>query len=488
MKQANSILIVGGGTAGLVTALILKKKLNVKIDILHSKNIGIIGVGEGSTEHWKEFCNFVGINQLDLLNECDATYKAGIMFKGWNDRDYLHSIGASFSSTIGQYSHVFGRQIGYGDHYICPTHFWHSKIPKLIINKPEAWPTNQFHFNTHKLNEFLLKIARSLGIDIIEDEIDQVHLNNQGEVDKLTGTIKDYAYDFYIDSTGFKRLLINKLGAKWNSFNKYLKMKSAIAFPTDNTENYNIWTTAQTMDNGWMFSLPVQGRNGNGYIFDSDYITAEQAKQEVETTLGYEIDVRREFKFDPGSLETAWIKNCCAVGLSASFVEPLEASSIGTSIQQAFLLMHNLPFYNEATVKKYNKAFNDISENIRDFIALHYITKKSNTEFWKDVSKIDIPDSLKCNLEIWKHRLPIQEDFNNLSRYILFSASHFIMVMEGLDLFDKLSIRNEFESNSKIIKQQADDIIRRQWLEDTKLDFINHKKFIEITKEYINAS
>jgi len=271
---------------------------------------------------------------------------------------------------------------------------------------------------------------------------------------------------------------MGKLGAKWQSYGKYLKMKSAIVFPTGDEENYNFWTLSKTMGYGWRFKIPVWGRHGNGYIFDSDYITAEQAKQELDIEFGKDVEIAKTFSFDPGALDRAWIKNCVAIGLSGSFVEPLEASSIGTSIQQAFLLMHRLPNYDEKTIASYNKSFNDIMENIRDFIILHYLTKKDNTSFWRDASKISIPESLQAKLELWKNKLPITEDFNSLSDYILFNASNHTMILSGLGLFNNKSIQDELDMHYPYVKEDAENSIKEQVDLENSAHFLTHKEFI----------
>ena len=482
MNKVNSILIVGGGTAGLVSAIILKRKLDIDVDVVYSKNIGIIGVGEGSTEHWKEFMDVAGIDQYTLIKECDATFKSGIMFENWGDKTYLHNVTDPFSKTTGQYQCVYGKQIAENGP-INARSIWDSEISDQFVNRPDEYHAFQFHFNTNKLNDFLLRLAKSIGINLIEDEISDVILDDSGYIKNLIGAKQHYAYDFYIDSTGFKRLLINKLGAKWQSYGQYLKMKSAITFQTEDEDNYNYWTLARAMDYGWLFKIPVWGRHGNGYIFDSDYITAEQAQEEVEQLLGRKIQVGKQFKFDPGALEKSWIKNCCAIGLSGSFVEPLEATSIGTSIQQSFLLVHRLINYTDQSIDLYNKSVNDIMENIRDFIILHYITDKTNTQFWRDVANIELPESLYTKLILWKHRLPIREDFSGLSNYILFKASNFIVVMEGLELFDRESIKKEFKSHGEIARTYADRLIDEYYQYKNSVVNIKHKKFIEIIRD-----
>lgn len=485
MKIVKSLLVVGGGTAGLISAIILKKKLDIQIDLVHSKDIGIIGVGEGSTEHWKEFMDHVGIDQYTLIKETDATYKSGIMFEGWSHRDYLHSVAKPLNDRTGQYHYVYSKMIAENITPLSPKMFWENRIDKTFLNNSQSFPSNQFHFNTHKLNAFLIKIARSIGINVFEDDILDLTLDESGYIDFITGKINRYKYDFYIDSTGFKRFLISKLGGAWKSYSKYLKMKSAITFQTEDTETYNYWTLAKAMDYGWMFNIPVWGRHGNGYIFDSDYINADKAKQEIEKCLEKEIEIGKQFQFDPGALEECWIKNCCAIGVSANFVEPLEASSIGTSIQQSFLLMHRISQYDDAGIKSYNSSVNDVMENIRDFICLHYITDKQSTEFWKDLKNIQIPDSLASKLEAWKHRLPIKEDFNKLSDYILFTDPNFILVMEGLGLFDRSSIKQEFHSLHPSIKHRTEQIITMMQQGNNRLNTIPHKQFIKLIREYL---
>jgi tryptophan halogenase len=483
MKTVNSILVAGAGTAGIVSALILKKKLNIQVDIVHSKTIGIIGVGEGSTEHWRDFMDFVGIDQQELIRECDATYKCGIMFENWGDKNYLHSVAPPFNKKFAQYSYVYGRQVANNDPFVASDISKNNNINPWFLENPKEFPFNQFHFNTNKLNAYLTKLAKEAGINIIEDEITDVNIGKDGSIDYVTGEKQTYTYDFYIDSTGFKRPLMNKLGAKWTSYSKYLKMKSAIVFPTEDEDNYNIWTLSRAMDYGWLFRIPTWGRYGNGYIYDSDYITADQAKAEVEKYFGREITVGKQINFDPGALDRVWVKNCCAVGLSASFVEPLEASSIGTSIQQAFILMHRLANYDQNVIDNYNKAVTEILENIRDFVILHYQTKKTNTEFWKDCAKLEIPDSLKSKLALWKNKLPIQEDFSNLTAYVLFTAANFILVMDGLDLFDRDAIRKEYESNPEYIKQDADVTVKNELMFEKSIATITHKELIRRIRE-----
>jgi flavin-dependent dehydrogenase len=474
-----SICVVGGGTAGLIAAIILKRRLDIEVSVIYSSSIGIIGVGEGSTEHWKEFMDFVGIDQQTLIKECDATYKSGIMFENWGEQPFLHAVGLPFVKKFSQYSYIYANQISKKSNYISPSNLWHSKINQWFLTNPTEFPANQFHFNTQKLNNFLMKLADKFNITLIDDEIEDVLLDGtSGFIRSLKGKKSTYTYDFYIDSTGFKRLLIDKMGAKWQSYKKYLKMKSAIVFPTGDEENYNMWTLAKAMNYGWRFKIPVWGRHGNGYIYDSDYTTADQAKQEVESELGKEIEVSKHFNFDPGALDKAWIKNCVAIGLSGSFVEPLEASSIGTSIQQAFLLMHRLPNYNEQVINSYNKSFNDIMINIRDFIVLHYQTKKTNTDFWKDASNLELPDSLQSKLEIWKYKLPIAEDFNDRSDYIMFTAANHIMILDGLDMFDRGAIQHELDMHYPYIKEDADNAIQCQLNLENTTDFITHKNYL----------
>lgn len=481
MDKIKKITVVGGGTAGFVAALILKVRFpQSDISVVRSKKIGIIGVGEGSTEHWNEFMKYIDVPYQTVIRYCDATFKCGIMFRGWGDKDYMHSIGPENDIKNGQYPTVYGRLISSNspNHALNPSLTWQNKIFAKHLDPSRPSPFNQYHFNTNKLNDFLTEIAKIKKIPVIDDEILDVELNEQGEISNIIGENASYSSDFYIDCTGFRKILISKLGAKWQSHGKYLKMKSAVVFPTKEKEEYNMWTVAQAMDYGWMFNIPVWGRNGNGYIFDSDYITADQAKVEVEKFLGHEVDIGKHLTFDPGHLDRVWIKNCCAIGLSANFIEPLEATSIGTSIQQAFLLMHRLPNYTEKTIERYNKDVCDIMTNIRDFVILHYITKKTNTEFWKDVSKIEIPDSLKENLEKWRTNLPIADDFSHQTTYTLFKDAHHLQVLAGLGLFDRDSIRKEYEVMHPEIKQIAENFIRETRTFERIDPAMGHKEFI----------
>jgi len=480
------IAIVGGGTAGFVAALILKQTYpNYFIDVIKSDKIGTIGVGEGSTEHWRQFMDFVGITNTDIVTKCDATYKAGIRFENWTDKDYLHIVEGNYTAK-------------YGDNHIMYSYLASQGVEPIDLTLPLAQGsevyfleenfesvkdsvTSQYHFNTHKLNEFLTNLSKERGIRIYDDVIKEVNLDDNGNIDTIVGNTV-YNYDFYIDCTGFRRLLIDKLGAKWNSYSEHLKMNSAIVFPTEN-EDYPMWTLARAMDAGWMFRIPVWGRKGNGYIFDKNYITPEQAQAEVEEYLGHEVKVAKHIEFDAGALDCPWINNCCAIGLSSAFVEPLEATSIGTSIQQSFLLASRIYNYSQADINIYNKNFNAIMENIRDFILLHYLTDRDDTPFWRSCKDIQLPDSLSQHLEMFKNRMPVNSDFGHLSDKVLFISMNYFIVMYALGLIDKKAIKKQFNSLPKELQDYTAEVYNKYTSEIASAPKLSHKTIITMIRE-----
>ncbi len=468
----NKLCIVGGGTAGLITALILKRRFSsLKIDIVKSDKIGIIGVGEGTTEHWSDFMLNIGITEEELIRETGATMKGGIMFKDWTKHDYFHNTYGSYAHT--KFAHYLG---GYA--YVVT-----NNLKSIEYTDPHAWsnlvtpsdPTKQYHFDTFKLNEFLLKKCKSFDINIYNDDITKVNIK-KGNIESIESKKKKYKYDFYIDSTGFKRLLISKLGAKWQSYKEYLPMNEAIAFPTKDTDEYTPYTTAKAMSAGWMWRIPTNGRWGNGYVYNNKFINAEQAKIECEKYLGHKIEIGKNIKFEAGAIDRPWIGNCVATGLSSSFIEPLEASSIGTSIQQAYILMHILINYTEKDIQLYNKRFKAIVENIRDFVLLHYMTGKKDSKFWKQY-KPNLPLSLKENLKTWHKRLPMKEDFDG--EYNLFKPENFSVVLKELNLFDKKSIKKEFNSLSQLYRDYVYKEVDRQTTWNNSVETISHKKYLQ---------
>ena len=260
------ICVVGGGTAGFVSALILKSSYpSYTVDIIKSSNIPTIGVGEGSTEHWSRFMDFVGIQAGEMIKECDATFKTGIMFKDWGGRDYLQNVHSHYSADRNGFPIVYSKLMSQDvdPRKLTGDYLWDNKTPfmKFIEERPNETGVSQYHFNTSKLNDYLIKKSKQMGCNIIDDEVEPIWTT---EIKQLRGKEHVYHYDFYVDCTGFKRLLISKLGAKWKSYRQWLKMKEAIVFPTPEEDEIPIWTLAKAMDYGWMFRIPVWGRKGNG--------------------------------------------------------------------------------------------------------------------------------------------------------------------------------------------------------------------------------
>ena len=462
------IIIVGGGTAGLVTALILKTKFNVNIKIIKSDEIDIIGVGEGSTEHWQDFMGFCGIDYKELIKETDATIKLGIYFTGgWAKNNFYHNISSHKSLfKFGQTNYGLLQSLSKNEKPILTTTYLN--LENLVPNFIDGSPSNQYHFNTFKLNSFLLKKCKEKKIDIVKDTIKKVNLDQNG-ISSLIGS-KKYKANFYVDCTGFKRLLISKVGAKWISYSKHFNLNEAIAFPTEDTNEYTPYTESKKMNAGWMWRIPTYGRWGNGYVFNSHTINADQALQEVENNRRHSIKDVRHVKFNPGALDKPLLKNCLAVGLAANFVEPLEATSIGTTINQVFLFNNYFNHVNSKYhVDEYNNKMSAIMDNIKDFVLIHYINDKT----------VKIPESLKYKLNLWKERPPIDDDFTK-THYYLFYAVNFMQVLCGLNFYKPSIIKRYINTLNKEVRSNFDTMIKEKDIEYkiNRNQHISHKQWL----------
>ena len=433
------LTVLGGGTAGLSAALLIKHSLPfVDVTVIESKEIGIIGVGEGSTEHWRHLMNHVGIRADDLVKNTDATYKVGIKFTNWHGDDtaYWHSLAewvGRRDSLSGIY-HIFQKLIGQGKEN--SSSVW-PETKKSLHAAPFDTEVNQWHFDTNKLNSYFHKLCIDRGVKFVDDIVNDVILDQEGFVKTLVGDKNQYDADFFIDCSGFKRVIASKLNAKWIDCKKYLPMNSAIAFPTEYKEDIPSYTESTALSSGWMWRIPTQQRFGNGYVYCDDFINDDKALEEAQQQHDKEIQVGKKIKFSAGYVEKFWIKNCVTMGLAGMFVEPLEATSIGSTIQQILGLLSALPYWsktNTVEVDTYNKLFNEVAENIISFVQVHYITERRDSEFWRWVNnELELTDWNQQYLETFKNHLPGLTAFTN--DFLMFKHMHWLQVMWGLRMF-----------------------------------------------------
>jgi len=400
-KKNKKVIVLGGGTAGWFTALFARKFLSNDITVIENRKKGIVGVGEGTTPPIMDFLKMLDIHPYEVIANTGGTLKNGISFERWNkdsdDDVYFHPF-----NDLGQYNNFSMDNIfshGCRDYYIkevigkkldLKKHLWISRLSyENRVDDTET--TTALHFDTFALGDYLSTKAKDRGIKHIDGNFVDAELDKDGFVTKVT--LEDgrkYNCDFIFDCTGLsKTILKKKLDQRFISYSDTLAMKKALVIPKKEP-GYFPYTKAIAMKYGWTFEIPLQYRIGRGYIFDSDYINETQAYDEVTKFYKEDIEVQKVISFDAGRMEKAWIKNCISVGLAQSFVEPLEATSIWTTIEMLNHLKHFVNCFenhNEVSITNYNNDVNNMLDNIKDFIRLHYISNRNDSDFWKEFPK-----------------------------------------------------------------------------------------------------
>lgn len=482
------ICIVGSGTSGLITAIMLQRLFTKwKINIVSSKAIGIIGVGEGSTEHWRHyFQEPCGIPVDEMIQRCAATHKYGIRFENWTKHtpDYFHSVSSSGTgpnnfNAVYSFAH-------FNNWLLTPSMITHLENGTVIENKQSPHgTTNQFHFDTFKLNSYLTDVCRSRGINFTEGIVTNINRNIEtGYIESIETDIGiKHEADFFIDASGFSRTLMSKLveDDKFVSYRKYIPCDSAAVFPTrsDPSGRINPYTRARAMPNGWMWEIPTQERRGNGYVFSSDFCSDEQAVKEISEAHGEEITPARIIRFKSGYFENGLLFNCAAVGLSTSFVEPLEATAISTSIQQARMIASMLPTFhlgNEKQRQQYQQRYEALMDNLISMVALHYISDRNDTEMWREQQHAELPSTLSFLLGLWKERMPEHYDVP-IFGYELFVSEHFWHVAQGQGVLSKevaLEQLNSYHSHQPVAK-----IFSKMKAEQASLKKVDHASLFE---------
>jgi tryptophan halogenase len=424
------IIIVGGGSAGWLTAFgFSTSRPQHQYYVIDSSVIGTIGVGEGTTGKFHDFAHSRGISKLELIKGCNALPKYGIKFFNWrNDgKDYISPVEGS---TTGH------KQIDW------------SIYATLALDKPLYYPSKGALAVHLGKSDYMLS---DQGLNEVFDGIFPLHVDNvatgeffkrkclehnvthidsrvlQVNKDSINGNIVSLVLengqsingDLFIDCSGFSQLLIKEMKPDWIDYSKFLPVNSAIPFALiGDDSSKNTYTTARAMSAGWMWEIPSRNQIGRGYIYDDRFTTEEQALDEVEKLFGKEIKKVKSIKFKTGRLEKPWIKNCVAIGLSAAFLEPLQATSIHCAIAQiedfiTTCLDETLDqTLNPVSMKLYNQRISDLYSCMADFISLHYTGGKSDSDFWKYVSnEVSPTDKVKEIIELAKSRGTRYSDF-----------------------------------------------------------------------------
>lgn len=459
-NEIKSIVIVGGGTAGWITAGVIASTLkksagsNYSVTLVESPDIPNVGVGEGTWPTMRNTLNKMGIRETDFIEKCNVSFKQGAKFSQWvtGDKDdfYYHPL------VLPQGFHNINLAAHWGEggnnksfsQAVCPQ----EEIcelglgPKKMVTAEYAAVANYaYHLDAGKFSEFLTNhCVENLNVKHILDNVVSVN-NKDGDISSVSTTHNgDVAGDLFIDCTGFKSLLLGEhFNVPFKSCKDQLFSDTAIAvqvpYQDDNSEiaSHTI-STAQSA--GWIWDIGLFNRRGVGHVFSSQYISEEKAKQELvdylkESCTNTDDLNFRTINFNPGHREKFWEKNCVAVGLSAGFLEPLEASALLLVEISAQMIAEQLPTHRRAmdiVAKRFNETFLYRWDRIIDFLKLHYmLNKRSDSQFWIDHRAPEtVSDYLKEQLELWKYQVPSDHDFEHALE--VFPAASYQYVLYGM--------------------------------------------------------
>ncbi|PZR31506.1 tryptophan halogenase family protein [Caulobacter segnis] len=430
MTPVRKIVIVGGGTAGWMSAAGLAailKGLPVSIQLIESAEIGTVGVGEATVPHIRDFNARVGLDEADFMRRTQATYKLGIEFRDWGEKgqSYIHPFGTFGHSIGGVHFHqhwlraraqalATGRPFDALERYSLPVMAARAGKFAPPASDPRSLGSTYnyaFQFDAALYALYLRDHAQARGVTRTEGKI--VAVDQRPEDGFVTAVVLEDGRriegDLFIDCSGFRGLLIEQtLQAGYDDWTRWLPCDRAVAVPCASVEPPVPYTRATADDSGWRWRIPLQHRVGNGYVYCSSYIDDDEAARVLLSKLDGQAQADpRVLRFVTGRRRKAWLKNVVAIGLSSGFLEPLESTSIHLIQVGISTLLELFPSqgFEAADQDEYNRVMALEFERVRDFLVLHYhATQRTDSAFWNDRRTGPIPDSLAYKMDLFRER------------------------------------------------------------------------------------
>jgi tryptophan halogenase len=416
-NRIRSVAIIGGGTAGWMTAAALGKILGPKyadITLVESEQIGTIGVGESTIPQIGIFNRLLGIDENDFIREVKGTFKLGIQFVDWakQGHTYFHPFGPFGVDMEGVSFHAFwlrmhalGRASDLGHYSIQAVAAEHGKFMRPGNAEPRSMLSRiayAFQIDANLYARYLRKFAESRGVVRREGKIINVKL--RGEDGFIEAVVLEdgsrIEADLFVDCSGFRGLLIEQaLHAGYEDWSHWLPCDRAVAVPSERTGEPTPYTRATARAAGWQWRIPLQHRIGNGHVFSSRFMSDDEAIATLLANLdGAPTDEPRILHFKSGRRKKFWVKNCVALGLAAGFMEPLESTAIHLVQSGIAKLLTMFPdrSFSQADIDRFNRVSATEWEQVRDFLVLHYsATERNDTPFWDYCRTMPVPESLK---------------------------------------------------------------------------------------------
>jgi tryptophan halogenase len=459
VHRVQNIVIVGGGTAGWLTAGIIAAKHRSRmpggftVTLVESPNVPIIGVGEGTWPTLRSTLSKIGVSETDFFRECDAAFKQGACFARWttgaDDDAYYHPL--MLPQSFGKLNLVPHWLAEGAGRSFCDTVTPQGRIcddglaPKTITTPEyEALANYAYHLDAGKFAPFLQRhCCEKLGVRHVLADVREVVLAEDGDIRSIrTEQAGEIEGDLFVDCTGFRALLIGEaLGVPFKDCSGVLFCDTALAvqLPYDSeTAPIATHTISTAQSAGWIWDIGLPTRRGIGHVFSSRHISDDEAERELRAYAGpaaKDLPVRK-LSIRSGHRETFWKRNCVAVGLAAGFLEPLEASAIVLIELSAKIIAEQMPVCREVMdviAARFNATTHYRWGRIIDFLKLHYVlTKRTDSQFWRDnVLPETIPERLQELLLLWKYQSPwFHDEFDRVEE--VFPAASYQYVLYGM--------------------------------------------------------